>query len=112
MILHTNLKDSDIPANFEFQLCEKISQVLNKPLEKITLTMVTGLRQFRAGSSDPMAALTIHSIAVFDKERNPTYTPPLMKFLMEALNLPPTRVLLHYEDLELHNVGQQLPPAQ
>ena len=45
----------------------------------------------RAGSSAPMASLDIHSINVFDKDRNPTYTPPLLKFLSESLNLPEDR---------------------
>ncbi|KAK7461997.1 hypothetical protein BaRGS_00038579 [Batillaria attramentaria] len=107
MFLQTSLKDSDIPAGFERQLCEKIGEVLNKPMERITLTMVTGARQMRAGSSDPMAMLTIHSIGVFDKDKNPTYTPPLMEFMTEKLKLPPARVLFHYVDLEGYMVGQQ-----
>ena len=33
MHLNTNLKEQDIPADFERKLCEKIGEVLDKPLE-------------------------------------------------------------------------------
>lgn len=33
MYLYTNLRDGDIPENFEHQLSEKAAEVLNKPIE-------------------------------------------------------------------------------
>lgn len=109
MHLCTNLQDKDIPKEFDLKLCEKVGEVLNKPIERITLTMHTGMRQVRAGSGKPMASLEIHSINVFDKEKNPTYTPPLLKFISESLKLPEDRVFLVYHDLLATNVGQVQP---
>ena len=45
----------------------------------------------KAGSYDPAAILQIHSIAVFDKERNPTYFPKIFEFLTSELKLPENR---------------------
>lgn len=33
LFFNTNLKDKDIPADFERKLCEKVGEVLNKPIE-------------------------------------------------------------------------------
>ncbi|KAK7088802.1 MIF-like protein mif-2 [Littorina saxatilis] len=106
LFFNTNLKDKDIPADFERKLCEKVGEVLNKPIERITLTINCGLRQMRAGTPDPMVSLEIHSIDVFDKERNPTYSPPLLTFISESLKLPQKRVVILYHDLLAANVGQ------
>ncbi|PVD33121.1 hypothetical protein C0Q70_08570 [Pomacea canaliculata] len=106
--LQTNISAAKIPEDFERQLCEKVGEVLNKPLERITLTITTNLRQFRASSADPMVVLSIHSIAVFDEEKNPNYTPPLLSFLSEKLSLPKSRILVLYFDLLPYQIGQQV----
>lgn len=108
MHLCTNLQDKDIPTDFDRKLCDKVGEILNKPIERITLTIHSGLRQMRAGSNAPMASLEIHSISVFDKDKNPTYTPKLLKFMSESLKLPENRILLVYHDLPAANVGQAL----
>ena len=33
MHLNTNLQDKDIPAGFDRKLCEKVGEVLKKPIE-------------------------------------------------------------------------------
>ena len=33
MYLNTNLQDKDIPADFDRKLCEKVGEVLKKPVE-------------------------------------------------------------------------------
>ena len=45
----------------------------------------------KAGSCDPAVILQIHSIAVFDAERNPKYFQPLFDFLTKELDLPENR---------------------
>ena len=42
-------------------------------------------------SCEPSAILQIHSINVFDKERNPAYFQPLFDFLTDKLQLPENR---------------------
>lgn len=106
MCLNTNLKDEAVPQDFEMDLCKKVSEVLSKPMEKISLTVNTGVRQVRAGSAEPMASLDIYSIGVFDEARNRTYTPALMGFLCQKLKLPEKRVVLLYHDIKLHDIGQ------
>jgi len=106
--MNTNMQDKDIPADFERKFCEKVGVVLAKPLERITLTITTGLRQMRAGSCDPMVSVDIHSINVFDADRNPKYTQQLLPFLQEELKLSEKRVLLVYHDVLPHQIGQVL----
>ena len=45
----------------------------------------------KAGICDPAVLLQIHSIAVFDAERNPKYFQPLFDFLTKELDLPENR---------------------
>ncbi|KAL8575211.1 hypothetical protein ACOMHN_042332 [Nucella lapillus] len=108
MVLSSNLKNEAIPKDFEMELCTKLGEVLNKPMEKITLTVHTGVRQMRAGSPDPMASLDIYSIGVFDEARNPTYTTSLLPFLCQKLKLPEKRVVLLYHDIQLSDVGLKM----
>ena len=42
-------------------------------------------------SCDPAAILQIHSINVFDKDRNPAYFQPFFDFLTDKLKLPENR---------------------
>ncbi|XP_076453008.1 D-dopachrome decarboxylase-like [Babylonia areolata] len=105
MHLNTTLQDKDINKDFDLALCEKVGQILNKPIEKITLTIHTGKRQMRAGSADPMASLDIHSIGVFDKDKSPTYIPTLLEFLSQKLKLPENRVVVIFHDLQPYNLG-------
>ncbi|XP_071094474.1 D-dopachrome decarboxylase-like [Haliotis cracherodii] len=108
-LLKTNLKDSEIPEDLEVTLAQTISKVLNKPMARMNTTIQSGLRMYRLESTAPTCFLQIHSIDVFDKERNPAYTQPIIDFLKNALNIDGNRIVIQYLPLHLHNVGLVTP---
>ena len=59
--------------------------------QRINIVLSPGQRICRAGSYDPVVILQIHSIAVFDKDKNPPYFQPLFDFLTSELKVPEKR---------------------
>ena len=45
----------------------------------------------KGGTTDPCASVSLWSIGVFDKERNPTYSVAILDFLNEKLGLDDSR---------------------
>ena len=64
-------------------------------LQTIIVVVSPNQRICKAGSYDPAAILQLHSIAVFDKERNPTYFPKIFEFLTSELKLPENRYVIY-----------------
>ncbi|XP_046339029.1 uncharacterized protein LOC124120281 [Haliotis rufescens] len=106
-LLYTNLKDAEVPGGLEVTLAETVAKVLNKPIERVTTMIQSGLRMYRLESTAPTCFLQIHSIDVFDKERNPAYTQPIIDVLKNALNIDGNRVVIQYLPLLPHNVGME-----
>lgn len=103
--LTTNLKSDEIPDDIEMQLTNTMSEVLNKPKERITVLVNSDARMCKNGSKDVTCLLTISSINVFDEEKNPGYTDKLSEFLVSKLKIPRNRVVLVYKPLEPYMVG-------
>uniref|UniRef100_A0A0B6ZX45 D-dopachrome decarboxylase n=1 Tax=Arion vulgaris TaxID=1028688 RepID=A0A0B6ZX45_9EUPU len=103
--LHTNLKESALEDGIELRIARTIGQILGKPLEKMNIIIVPGVRLLRFGTTEPACILNIHSIAVFDADRNPTYTPALKTMLKDELNLPEERCSIVYHDLDSNFLG-------
>ncbi|XP_067649037.1 D-dopachrome decarboxylase-like isoform X3 [Haliotis asinina] len=106
-LLYTNLKNEEIPADLEVTLAKNVAEVLNKPIERVTTMIQSGLRMYRLESRDPTCFLQIHSIDVFDKDRNPAYTQPIIDFLKNAMNIEGNRVVIQYLPLLQYNVGME-----
>ncbi|XP_067664975.1 D-dopachrome decarboxylase-like [Haliotis asinina] len=104
-LMYTNLKDSQVPNGLEVTLAETIAKTLGKPMQTMTVTIQTGLRMYRLESRDPTCFLQIHSIDVFDKDRNPAYTQPILDFLKNALHVEGSRIVIQYLPIHLHDVG-------
>ncbi|KAK3576695.1 hypothetical protein CHS0354_024304 [Potamilus streckersoni] len=100
----TNLAATAIPRMFGERLTDTVAKVLNKPVEKITVVTQAGLPMVRAGSTDPAVLVQIHSIAVFDAEKNPKYSEQFLEFLKTEFNLPANRLMLEYVDLPAYMV--------
>ncbi|XP_046339041.2 D-dopachrome decarboxylase-B-like [Haliotis rufescens] len=108
-LLYTNLKDTEVPGDLEVTLAETIAKALGKPMQKMNVTIQSGLRMYRLESTAPTCFLQIHSIDVFDKERNPTYTQPIIDVLKNALNIDGNRIVIQYLPIHLHDVGLEKP---
>ncbi|GFO43145.1 macrophage migration inhibitory-like factor protein [Plakobranchus ocellatus] len=103
--LYTSIKDAEIKDGVESRMAGVIAKTLGKPMARITMVVMPGTRLMRLGSLAPACLLVIHSIGVFDAQRNPTYTPALKQALQDEFNLPPERCLLQYVDLDGNFIG-------
>nr|AWB09319.1 macrophage migration inhibitory factor 2 [Ruditapes philippinarum] len=100
--IFTNLKDSEISPDLEENLEECISKLMNKPKERITVMLNTGIRMRFGGKKQPGMVCNIHSIAVFDEKRNPGYFPQLFDVLTSATKLPASSITIELTDLPAH----------
>nr|ADF87941.1 macrophage migration inhibitory-like factor protein [Azumapecten farreri] len=105
IMCYTNLTKDKLPDEFAKWISELVSEVLTKPMEKITTTVSTDIDMMRMGSSGPTMMVQIHSIGVFDAERNPGYTEKFIKAIHEKLEVPPNRVVLQYLPVDKVMVG-------
>ena len=60
-------------------------------LQRITVMLNTDVRMRFGGKKQSGMVCNIHSIAVFDKERNPGYFPEIFGVLTSATGLPASR---------------------
>ncbi|KAL4224102.1 hypothetical protein ACF0H5_017556 [Mactra antiquata] len=102
--ISTNLKDDKVAGDLEDKLQECIAEVLNKPSERITVTINTGLRMKFNGERQPGLLCQLRSIGVFDKERNPSYFPHLFHTLTKATGLPPSSITIEFVDIPAYMV--------
>ncbi|ESO87008.1 hypothetical protein LOTGIDRAFT_235179 [Lottia gigantea] len=105
-VVHTSVKDEDIPEGFEKGMAEKVAEVLLKPLTNVTVIVHGGCRLYRKETTLPSCVVQLYSIGVFDAARNPTYTPPLIEFIRSQLKLAENRVVIHYREAEKYQFGQ------
>ncbi|XP_071167489.1 MIF-like protein mif-2 [Mytilus edulis] len=105
IIIHTNLKDEDIPAGFEHKVAEKVSEVVNYSTECIYVSITRGDRMSHNGSSAPMAFIDMMTCARFNEKNNPGYSRQFLKFFCKELRLPLSRVLIQYHDAQIHDFG-------
>lgn len=104
----TNLGDREIPADFGENFTNIIADILNKPKERISVTVHSNLNMYFKGSSNACAVVRISSIGVFDEERNKAYGTPILNFLNAALGLPDDRITLALFPLEAYNVASRV----
>ncbi|XP_059141299.1 macrophage migration inhibitory factor-like [Physella acuta] len=103
--IHTNKKESDLKEGIELRLAAGIAHILSKPLERMIIIIVPGVRLLRHESTSPACTLNINAIGVFDAERNPTYSPAIKKLLQDELELPAERCVIVYHDLDKNFLG-------
>ncbi|XP_052099187.1 macrophage migration inhibitory factor-like [Mytilus californianus] len=104
-IIHTNLKDKDVPEGFELRVTQKMGEVFEFPIEVIYVTLTTGDRMSHNGSSDPMVFVDMVTVNKFSEENNPSYSRQFMKFFSDELKIPLHRVLIQYHDSQMEDFG-------
>ncbi|BFZ18519.1 hypothetical protein BsWGS_21558 [Bradybaena similaris] len=103
--LHTNLKDSALKEGIELRIAQTVAEVLGKPLDRMSVIIVQGVRMLRAEEAEPACTLHIHAVKVFDKERNPKYGPTIKQLLKDELGLEAERCGIIYHDLDFDFIG-------
>ncbi|GAB6030054.1 hypothetical protein CHUAL_005737 [Chamberlinius hualienensis] len=102
---NTNISACDIPCDFHTELAQLVAKVLNKPIERVTVELHSGVTMFRNGSTQPGAVFTIKSIAVFSAEKNAELAKPLQKFIEEKLGLKGNRLGIIFHDMKAEDVA-------
>ncbi|XP_005102480.1 MIF-like protein mif-2 [Aplysia californica] len=103
--LYTNLKDSDLKDGVEGRIANVVAETLGKPIERVTVIIIPGVRIQRLESTAPACTFNVSSFEVFDKERNPKYSPAIYKVLQEELDLPKERCVVLFHDLDKNMIA-------
>lgn len=103
--LLTNLPASSIPEDLHIALSGVVASMLNKPAERVTVSIQSGAQMCRGGNNAPTATLIIWSVGVFSAEKNPGYSKTLYDFLLPQFNIPANRFVLLFNDIKATDVG-------
>ncbi|XP_052064907.1 macrophage migration inhibitory factor-like [Mytilus californianus] len=105
IFIHTNLKDSDLQDDFEDKVAQKISEVLEYPLELVYINVSTGNRMINNGRKTPMMFLDIESANRFNEKVNDDYTKVFIPFFASLLSMPTNRIVVKYYDANIADFG-------
>lgn len=108
-VFYTNVRSENISRNFEIDLSKLLSEILSKPIERITVNLVANQRMVRGGSSEPTCLMNLWSIGVFNAEKNPIYASKLYPFISESLGIKDDRIVLAFHDISADQVAK--PPV-
>ncbi|KAH3888284.1 uncharacterized protein LOC127846732 [Dreissena polymorpha] len=106
--IYTNLKSECFGEDFEENFISCLADTLSKPKDRITVILNAGSRMTYAGEKQDGVLCQIHSIGVFDQERNPDYFHKLCSWLSAETKLEPSRITLQFIDLPAHMVKKGL----
>nr|XP_015907500.1 D-dopachrome decarboxylase isoform X2 [Parasteatoda tepidariorum] len=105
-VFYTNVPGTNVPKDFEVELCKVLAEVLSKPIEKVTVNVFTDQRMVRGGSSEPTCWMNLWSINVFSAENNPLYASKLYPFISEALGIKNDKIVLLFHDIKAEQLGK------
>nr|CAH0098799.1 unnamed protein product [Daphnia galeata] len=105
--VETNLSYTQFPENFGPELSKFTSETLNKPEERITISLVTDRRMWRNGSDSPMMQIYVSAIgAVSTAQQNSIHAKKFTEFIREKTGLPMERIFLIFTPLEPWQIGK------
>ncbi|XP_031204166.1 D-dopachrome decarboxylase isoform X1 [Mastomys coucha] len=106
--LETNLPASRIPAGLESRLCAATATILDKPEDRVSVTIRPGMTLLMNKSTEPCAHLLVSSIGVVGTaEQNRTHSASFFKFLTEELSLDQDRIIIRFFPLEAWQIGKK-----
>nr|XP_045011490.1 D-dopachrome decarboxylase-like [Jaculus jaculus] len=84
--LDTNLPSSSVPAGLEKRLCAATASILDKPKDRVSVTVRPGLAMAVGGSTEPCVQLLVSSIGVVGTaEQNRNHSARFFEFLTKEL---------------------------
>lgn len=105
--VETNLSYDHLSKDFGPALSKFTSETLNKPEERITISLVTDRRMWRNGSDLPMMQIYVSAIgAVSTAQQNTVHARKFTDFIMENTGLPIERIFLLFSPLEAWQIGK------
>lgn len=107
-VFYTNVPNEKVPEDFEIQLSQALAEILNKPIERITVNVIPGQRIVRGGSTEPTCWMNLWSIGVFNAENNPVFASKLYPLISEKLGISNNRIVLLFHDIKQEQVAKPL----
>ncbi|KAH0521452.1 D-dopachrome decarboxylase [Microtus ochrogaster] len=106
--LETNLPASRIPAELEKRLCSATATILDKPEDRVSVTLRPGMTLLMNGSTEPCVQLLVSSIDDVGKaEQNRSHSSPFFEFLTKELALDQDRICIRFIPLEAWQIGKK-----
>nr|XP_044988536.1 D-dopachrome decarboxylase [Jaculus jaculus] len=106
--LDTNLPASSVPAGLEKRLCAATASILDKPEDRVSVTVRPGLAMAVGGSTEPCVQLLVSSIGVVGTaEQNRNHSARFFEFLTKELALGQDRIVIRFFPLEPWQIGKK-----
>ncbi|XP_020371137.1 D-dopachrome decarboxylase [Rhincodon typus] len=105
--LQSNLPASQFSEELLNKLCCTAARILDKPKERINMSVKPGLLMAIGGSTAPCAQLVVSSIGVVGTaEQNKQHSAKFFEFLTQELGLAPDRILILFYPIEKWQIGK------
>lgn len=106
--LESNLPASKFTDDFLKKLCSTTAAALQKPEDRMNLSVKSGLAMLMAGSTAPCVMLCVSAIGVTDTaEKNKEHSAKIFQFLTGELGLTEDRIVIRFYPLEPWQVGKK-----
>ncbi|XP_078082922.1 D-dopachrome decarboxylase [Mustelus asterias] len=105
--LESNLPPSSFCVELVDKLCCAAAAILDKPKERINVTVRSGQLMAIGGSTAPCAQLVVSSIGVVGTaEQNKQHSAKFFEFLKQELGLTTDRILIQFYPVEKWQIGK------
>ncbi|XP_048209574.1 D-dopachrome decarboxylase-like [Perognathus longimembris pacificus] len=106
--LDTNLPANRVPAGLEKRLCATTAAILNKPDDRVIITVSPGMTMMLGGSTEPCVQLTETSVGVVGAaEENRGHNACFFEFLTKELGLNQDRIVIRFHPVDLWQIGKK-----
>jgi hypothetical protein len=103
-VIETNLPS--VPSDLAVRFAKVAAEALNKPPERLSVTVRINQQMCRGGSTDPTVTVQIYAVGVLGKEQNPTYANKFYDFFKQYLpSVCEERIVMMFVPLEPHDVA-------
>ncbi|XP_054852756.1 D-dopachrome decarboxylase [Eublepharis macularius] len=105
--LQTSLQARQLPCDLLAKLCSAVASILNKPVERVNITVKSDLPMVLSGSQEPCAVLVVSSLEVVGSaEQNKEHSAKFFEFLTKELSLGADRIIILFHPLERWQIGK------
>nr|QAB05312.1 macrophage migration inhibitory factor-like protein [Mytilus galloprovincialis] len=105
VVIHTSLKDEELPEKFEETVSKMLADLMDYPVEVYYCIVNTAARIWHDGNYDPFVYVDVITNNRFNDKTNPKYMNPIMQFFRDFMKLPINRVLAQLHECPLSSLG-------
>lgn len=103
----TNVKASDVPADFKSKATDVVAKTLGKPVSYVAIHIEPDQNMSFGGTDEPTALCDLVSIGGITVEANKKHSKAIMDFLEKTLKVESSRVYISFKDESKANIGFQ-----